>query len=131
MGALTITSWVAVYFGFFYVLGAIYVIRRRVQFLVAIGDGGQALLQKAIRAHGNLVEYVPMAIILLILCELKSANYDVIRVAALLLCIGRMVHFYGVSRPKEKLIFRQTGMFMTFGSLILLSSALLWVLVGG
>ena len=37
------------------------VVRLRMQYRVAYGDGGFSELQSAIRIHGNAVEYIPIA----------------------------------------------------------------------
>ncbi|EGI45532.1 inner membrane protein YecN, partial [Escherichia coli H591] len=37
------------------------VVRLRLQYRVAYGDGGFSELQSAIRIHGNAVEYIPIA----------------------------------------------------------------------
>ncbi|STI75420.1 inner membrane protein [Escherichia coli] len=41
------------------------VVRLRMQYRVAYGDGGFSELQSAIRIHGNAVEYIPIAIVLM------------------------------------------------------------------
>ncbi len=52
-------------------LGA-YVIAGRVKFKIDIGDGGNAAMRQRIRAQANFVEYVPLALILLLLVEKES-----------------------------------------------------------
>ncbi|VDZ99714.1 membrane protein [Salmonella enterica subsp. enterica] len=42
------------------------VVRLRMQYRVAYGDGGFSELQSAIRIHGNAVEYIPVALVLLL-----------------------------------------------------------------
>lgn len=49
-----------------------YVIAGRVKFKVNDGDGGNETMRRRIRAQGNFVEYVPMALILLTLVESAS-----------------------------------------------------------
>lgn len=49
-----------------------YVIAGRVAFKVDLGDGGNAALRQRIRAQANFVEYVPLALILLLLVEKES-----------------------------------------------------------
>ena len=49
-----------------------YVIAGRVRFKVDLGDGGIAALRQRIRAQANFVEYVPLALILLLLVEKES-----------------------------------------------------------
>jgi len=55
------------------VLGAIFIIKfsldvvkLRRQYRVSIGDGGVSDLQLAIRVHGNAVENIPIAVMLLL-----------------------------------------------------------------
>ena len=42
------------------------VVRLRTLYRVSYGDGGFSELQSAIRIHGNAVEYIPAALILLL-----------------------------------------------------------------
>lgn len=124
--ALTISSYAAVYLAAVLLFISVSTIRRRVKYLVAVGDGGHAELQRLMRAQANFIEYVPMSLILMILCELKAVSPKLILFCAVLLCFGRTIHFFGVSKVREKLIFRQIGMVSTFASLIILASSLLF-----
>ncbi len=45
------------------------VIAGRVKFKVDLGDGGNETMRRRIRAQANFVEYVPMALILMLLVE--------------------------------------------------------------
>lgn len=49
------------------------VVRLRMQYRVAYGDGGFSELQSAIRIHGNAVEYIPIAIVLMLFMEMDGA----------------------------------------------------------
>jgi len=51
---------------------AFLVVHRRIAHQVALGAGGHDTLERAIRAHGNLAEYAPAALILLALAELNG-----------------------------------------------------------
>ncbi len=44
------------------------------QYRVAYGDGGFSELQSAIRIHGNAVEYIPIAIVLMLFMEMNGAE---------------------------------------------------------
>lgn len=78
-------------------------------------DGGR--LMRLRRAHGNFVEYVPMALIVLLLAELQDAPAWVLHLAGLSLLVGRAVHAVGLTRFPTDLRFRIIGMVLTFTAL--------------
>ncbi len=80
---------------------AIYVVVGRVGFKVGNGDGGNEAMRQRIRAQGNFVEYVPMALILIMLIETASIGprWLVIAMGATLV-VARLWHAQGLlSRP--------------------------------
>ena len=86
------------------------VIRLRQTARVAIGDGGDKALRRAIRVHGNFAEYVPLALILIFAAESLGMSAVWIHGLCLALLIGRLLHAYGVSQVKEPLLFRQLAL---------------------
>ncbi|RKH58620.1 MAPEG family protein [Corallococcus llansteffanensis] len=70
--------------------------RVRTKLKVFRGDGGNAGLIAAIRAHGNNVEHVPLALILLLLAELCGGNSVALHVFGGALLVGRLVHAFGM-----------------------------------
>ncbi|MFN4170053.1 MAG: MAPEG family protein [Pannonibacter phragmitetus] len=105
------------------VLGLIYiylsfrVVGRRKSLQLALGDGGDTELLRRQRVHGNFAEYVPLVLILILMCELQGAPVLLVHALGLAFTTGRISHAYGVSQPKEQLIFRMTGMILTFATL--------------
>jgi uncharacterized protein len=85
---------------------------------VALGDGKQESLQRAIRAHANFAEYVPLALILLVLIASNSSPTLLIHGLGLALLLGRLLHALGVSRTPEPLVLRQAGMVLTIGCIL-------------
>lgn len=83
----------------------------------AIGDGGDEVLRRRIRAHGNFVEYVPLSLLLLALCEHLGMGSLFVHILGLVLLISRIAHAHGISQPREPLAFRMLG---TTGTLIVL-----------
>jgi hypothetical protein len=53
---------------------AINVAVHRVKLRVPIGDGGNAEMRRMIRLHGNAAEYIPLAIVLMLIYELTMAG---------------------------------------------------------
>ncbi|KFK94404.1 MULTISPECIES: MAPEG family protein [unclassified Serratia (in: enterobacteria)] len=94
------------------------VVRLRMQYRVANGDGGFYELQTAIRVHGNAVEYIPIATVLLVIMEMNGAEVWMIHICGLLLMAGRLVHFYGLRN--HEVSWRRSGMAATYTSLILM-----------
>lgn len=74
---------------------ALRVTSRRQQFRIGMGDDNNAALRVAVRAHANAVEYIPIALILLLLAELNGAAASVLHAAGSLFFGGRLAHVWG------------------------------------
>lgn len=98
--------------------------RRRIG--ASLGDKGDAPLEKAIRAQGNLTEYAPFGLILMALLELQSAPALPLHGLGLLLVVGRLTHAVALSRTPQIMQMRIAGMVMT---LTMLALAALWTLL--
>jgi len=80
---------------------------------VAIGDGGNIVLRRAIRVQGNFTEYVPMALILMALIETFGGKGQLLWLFGIALVIGRLLHPFGMERPSPN-PFRITGILLTY-----------------
>jgi uncharacterized membrane protein YecN with MAPEG domain len=69
--------------------------RRRTS--IGLGDGGDRAIACAIRAHGNATEYVPLALILLLVLELNQTLPLLLHAFGTALLVGRIVHAVGLS----------------------------------
>ncbi|KAB8307907.1 hypothetical protein EH228_14475 [Erwinia endophytica] len=105
------------------VLGALFlikfsfdVVRLRRQYHVSHGDGGFYELQIAIRIHGNSVETIPIAMLLLVMMEMNGADIWLLHLVALLFFLGRCLHYYGMRT--STLLWRKNGMIITLMSLV-------------
>ncbi|RYZ87513.1 MAG: glutathione metabolism protein [Moraxellaceae bacterium] len=92
---------------------------------VALGDGKQEPLQRAIRVHANFNEYVPLGLILLFLVASSGSPILLLHGLGVALLLGRLLHALGVSRSPEPLILRQLGMVLTIGSILVSAGFLL------
>ncbi|CAA7623680.1 Uncharacterized relative of glutathione S-transferase [Candidatus Terasakiella magnetica] len=108
----------AVVLAAFYVYLSIRVIKARMAANAALGDAGNPLLQRAIRAHGNFAEFVPFAVLLIALAEMNGSPVWSIHVLGTVLVLARLCHAFGISREPENLQFRKIGMVGTFVVLI-------------
>lgn len=91
-------------------------LRRRLK--IAVGDGGNEVLQRAIRVHSNFAEYVPFSLFLTFLVAQTGAGPHVLHRLGLTLLIGRVVHAYGVSQVRERFAFRIVGMALTLTAIV-------------
>jgi uncharacterized protein len=108
------------------VLLSIRIILLRRTFKAGLGDKNEPSLKKAIRAHGNFTEYVPLALLMLVVMELMGVAALYLHLVGGSLLLGRVIHAWGVSQLAERLIWRLCGMLLTFFSLLV--SALVLVL---
>lgn len=93
-------------------------LRLRRHLKIAVGDAGNTQMLRAMRAHANFAEYVPMCLLLLALVELHGGrNAWVLHGLGLALLVGRISHAWGVSQEHENYRFRVYGMVLTFVTL--------------
>ena len=94
------------------------VIAQRTQHKVAIGDGGHPSLIRAIRAHGNAVEVMPVVLIgLLGLASVGTSALN-IHVIGVTLTLGRALHAYGLYNAEGPSFGRSVGMLLSMGALL-------------
>jgi uncharacterized protein len=100
--------------------------RRRSQ--VGLGNGGDRELLKAIRAHGNASETIPIQLILLLLLELAGLAVAVVHGLGAAVLISRMLHAFGLSRSSGPSPGRMIGMAVSMLLTLGMPLLLLWVL---
>jgi hypothetical protein len=89
--------------------------RVRVSQKISVGDGGNELLSRRMRAHANFVEYTPFVLILLALVELAWGTNVWLWAVAIIYILGRIAHAFGMD-GKEKL--RAAGTLITMLTLL-------------
>jgi uncharacterized protein len=95
---------------------------------VALGAGGVDELERAIRAHGNFAEYVPLGLFLMGALELNDAPLALVALLGGLLVLGRYFHAKGINEPPPEFTYRVRGMKLTFAALGLSALAnIAWV----
>lgn len=77
---------------------------------VGFGTGGNAILERRIRVHANFCEYVPLALLLLAMAELRGAGHLWLHALCVSLVIGRLAHAIGLARPGTDDVGRIVGM---------------------
>ena len=122
--AISVTPIYAALLGLLFLRLSFKVINSRRENKVAIGDGANSQLQRAIRVHGNFAEYTPFALMLILFVELCKYPHLVVHGLGLALLLGRWIHSNGVSQMQENFKMRIRGMMLTLG-VIGVSSCLL------
>lgn len=95
------------------------VIRQRARAKVSLGDGGDPGLIRWIRAQGNFVEYVPLALLVIALAEARGAPALAVHALGAALVLGRLLHAWGMTRARDLHPARGAGMVLTFAVLLL------------
>jgi uncharacterized membrane protein YecN with MAPEG domain len=109
----TLTAIVAAVLGLLAALLVVRVIVNRVRLGVNAGDGGHPSLAQAIRAHSNLAEHVPLALLLLAFAEASgTARWAIMALGAALL-VARIASAWGLSHSLGPSLPRQAGAGLT------------------
>ena len=128
-----ITGFYAGCLGILLVLLSFNVIRYRRRNKLALGENGNLELTRAIRAHGNFVEYTPLFLVMLAMAEVQSLPAYVIHLLGAAFVVGRLAHAYSLLRHERYVdgviqhnpIWRMVGMMCTSNVLGILSLILL------
>jgi len=101
------------------------VIQRRGAAKAWLNDGGDTSLQRAIRAQANFVEYVPLALILMLILEMSRFSIYLIHALGIALVIARLLHGYAMGFTGGFRFGRSAGATITF--VVLLVEAVLCI----
>jgi hypothetical protein len=115
----------AAIFALLYIGLTIRVIALRNARRVSLGSGGDPALERAIRIHANFIEYVPLALILLIAMEMQRRSVYLLHILCLLLLVGRICHFLALSRENTANPLRGVGVGLTVLVLVVASIILI------
>jgi len=105
-------------------LSAQVVLARR-RYRVGLGAGSEEGLQQAIRVQANFAEYVPFAVILLVLAELTGLPLPALHGVGVLLVASRLLHAIGLTQSPGRSFGRFYG---TAGTWLVIVALSLWIL---
>ena len=74
-----------------------------------LGEGDSAELLQSTRAHGNLIEHAPFALILLGLLEMQGVAEWSLHLLGSLFFLCRILHAYGITISRESTPYRFVG----------------------
>lgn len=102
---------------------AVRVVVHRRAHKIGLGDGGDKLLSRKMRAHANFIEYVPMALLMLALLELAGLAATWLWAMGGALLVARMLHGFGLSRHAGYSFGRFWGTLLTWIVLVAMALA--------
>lgn len=117
--------WVGLHLVLLLVLSLL-VVRQRRRHKVALGDGDIPELAQAIRAFGNATEYIPAALIGIVVMAVVEAPPLAVHLTGFLLFAGRVLHGFGLSRSGGTSFARAIGVTLTWLAYVFASVALLF-----
>lgn len=85
---------------------------------VSLGDGGHPPLQRAIRGHANFAEYVPLALLLLLVIELSRMSLYIVHALGATLLVARLLHGYALGFRAQFRFGRYWGALLTFAVVV-------------
>ncbi|MFM8585915.1 MAG: MAPEG family protein [Gammaproteobacteria bacterium] len=100
--------------------------QRRLATKIGMGTGGDAILEQRIRAHGNFIESVPIALFLLYLLEQTAVDPIYIHAFGITLLLARIGHAQGISTTSGRSAGRFYG---SIGTLLVTAGLSMWLLV--
>lgn len=72
----------------------------RLKYRKGVGHTDDPDFESAVRAHGNLAEYAPIFLILLVVGELNGVGSQVIYWVGLTFVVGRLLHVWGMAKGR-------------------------------
>ncbi len=100
----------------------------RMKAKILIGDGGDVLMERRMRAHANFIENTPLFLILLALIELTHGSPAWLWATGCVFIGARIMHAIGMDKGTSN-IWRGAGMGLTLLPLLGLASFAFWLVV--
>ena len=101
----------------------------RVKLGVPLGDGGNPEMLRMIRLHGNAVEYLPLALVLMLIFEVDGGSHIALHFAGIALLVGRMLQTWGMWATEKPVFGRQAGQSLTWLTIAALAVLNIWTIV--
>ena len=107
------------------------VTKTRSQKNISIGDAGDANLHERFRKHGNFIEWVPLALVLMGIAELRRAEGFWLYLPGSFMVPGRMLRPFGLKNDNAAHALRIFGNSASLLSILGPWSCLVWTLIQG
>ena len=106
------------------------VVRQRRANKVGIGDKDVEPLALAVRSHGNAIEYIPIALFLILVLELNGAQAPLLHGLGSALIVARVMHGWGLSHSRGASFGRVYGTVVTWIVILGAAAANLYMPIG-
>lgn len=121
--SVAITAFYAGILGIVLIVLSYRVASRRMKFKIGVGTGNSPELERAVRVHGNFIEYVPFTLLLLGLYETGGGPAWAVHAAGILLVAARVAHAAGLTSSPGRSPGRFGGVVTTWLLILALSVA--------
>lgn len=111
--ALPITALFAGFCGLWLACLSLRVIFVRRSARISLGDGGNADLERRVRAQGNAAEYMPIGLILIAMGEINGIHGAALLIVGGVFMLGRLMHGWAFSFTNGSMVARVLGMHLT------------------
>jgi hypothetical protein len=125
MTASTTAAYAAV-LGLIILALGINVTAHRVKLKVSLGDGGNPEMLRMIRLHGNAVEYVPLALVMMLAYEINGGWHAALHIIGMTLVAARVIQtaaMWSTDMPRPG---RGIGQTLTWASIAALALLNIW-----
>ena len=86
---------------------------------IFLGDGGNEAMLRAVRAHGNNIEYVPLILVMLVTLALMQGSILFLHIIGICLFLGRIAHGVGLATKSGASPGRGIGMLLTLIAMVI------------
>ena len=122
---ISISLALAAVFGLLHVIFTLRVGNYRFKSRISLGDGGDPEMRNRVRAHGNFIENVPIAVLLILLNDLDGAQDNTLILMGSILLTSRLTHYLTIATRRLPVILRPLSMIGTLGTILAASVMLL------
>ncbi|HEV8077095.1 MAG TPA: MAPEG family protein [Marinobacter sp.] len=123
---LPITGVFAAVIGILLLFLSAVVVKYRIKYRMGMGIAEDRDFEAAVRAHGNLVEYAPLTLLMLGIAELNGVPNGFIYWVGMAFVVGRILHAWGMLQgqggPHKA---RMVGILLTWVAILIIAVLLL------
>ena len=120
--SIPVTSIFALCFTLLIIFLAIQVVRNRRKYKIGYGDAENKDLCKAISAHSNAVENIPLALLLLLMLEVNQLSSTLLIAFGSALLLARIIHAFGLLKTVYVSFGRTYGTMLTWLIMIVMAA---------